>query len=182
MKKSTGIVFVLAVVLAAVAYFYDWKRQPFVEKSPNAVETPFSVESQDIIQITITRAGMTIVFDRKNDGWYISRPIAERADQAALNNVARYISIVPQDTKVPATPELMETYGLINPAQILEFKLQNGETHRLRMGASDFSGLEVYAQVDDSKDVVLISNVLFRSADKSLDEFRDRTGELPGNR
>src|SRR5262249_14696524 len=122
MKKSTGVVFLVVVVLAAVAYFYDWKPRPYQPNLENTVQVPFTVQEEDIIQISITRAGGKLVFDRKNDGWHFPQPVGERANQGAVNNVAHYISIVPEDTKVPATPEQMETYGLNHPAQVVQFK------------------------------------------------------------
>jgi hypothetical protein len=175
MKKSTGIVFLVVLALAAVAYFYDWKRNPYKAEPANGITLPFTVKEEDVTQITLTRQGATVVLDRKEDGWYISKPIATRANQSAVNNIAHYIAIVPQDRTVPSDSEQQNSYGLTNPAQILEFKTRNGETHKLRMGAGDFSGLEVYAQVDDSEEIVLLSNVLFKSSDKSLEELRDRT-------
>jgi len=63
---------------------------------------------------------------------------------------------------------------LQEPAVTLEVKLKNGEQHRLRLGAKDFSGLSVYGLVDDTKEVALLPASLLTSADKSLDDLRDR--------
>ena len=51
----------------------------------------------------------------------------------------------------------------------------DGKTHSLRIGGKDFSGLEVYSQIDDSKDVTLITNNIVDPSDKSLDDLRDHT-------
>ncbi len=177
MKKSTGILFVVAVVLAALAYFYEWKRPAPKDDAANGgggARPTFNVRQEDINQITVTRAGMTMVFDLKSDGWHISQPISAPADQAALGDMANLISEVPLDrtlTNVSAAD--LQTYGLVNPQITVEFKTQNGMSHKLVIGGKDFSNLEIYGYVDDSKDVSLISNVIVTTVDKPLEAFRD---------
>jgi hypothetical protein len=174
MKKNTGILFLVALVLGAGVYFYEWRRQPAKDETQEGVKPAFMIKQEDINEITVTRPSGIMVFDLKSDGWYISKPITARADQTVLGDLTNTLTIEPQDRTLKATPDDLATYGLVKPAITVEFKLQNGTTHKMQIGAKDFSGTEVYAQVDGSKDVVLLSNIIIGSADKPVQEFIDR--------
>ena len=74
MKKSTGIIFLLAVALAAFVYFYDLKHTPPSETPGDTSKPAFSaVNADDISGLTLDRAGTTVVFDRRKDDWYIEQ-------------------------------------------------------------------------------------------------------------
>lgn len=154
MKKSTGIVFLVVVVLAVVAYFREWRNHPSADQdidTSNSVVMAFKVDETQINQIKLTRGGMTVVFDRKEDGWYETSPVMTRADQSAVGDIAHTISELPSDRTLHPTAQEVAGYGLDNPNMIIEFKLQNGTTHTMAIGGKDFSNLKVYARLDGSK-------------------------------
>src|ERR1700733_6842447 len=174
MNKTTGILFLVALVLGAGVYFYEWKRLPPKDATQDeGIKPAFMIKQEDINEITITRASGTIVFDLKGDSWYISKPITARADQTVMGDLTNTLTILPQDRTLKATPNDLVTYGLTKPAMTVDFKLQNGTTHKVLVGTKDFSGTEVYAQMDGSSDVVLLSNIILGSSDKPLQEFID---------
>jgi hypothetical protein len=56
---------------------------------------------------------------------------------------------------------------------MVEVKLKDNKTHRIKLGTKDFSNQSVYAVIDEGKDVSLLPVSLLTSADKSVDDFRD---------
>jgi Domain of unknown function (DUF4340) len=176
MKRSTGIVFLVALVLAAFVYFYEVRRKPASEASTESSSKPaFSLTSGDVKQIKIQRAGAAMDFERKSDGWYMTAPRSLRADGSALDGIAGTLSSVSVDRTFPATPDNLNSFGLKDPAVTVNFTLNNGSSHQVRFGSKDFSSSSIYAQIDDAKQVSLMSDSLFTSADKSPDDFRDKS-------
>src|ERR1700758_4336537 len=154
MKKSTGIIFLLAVALAAFVYFYDLKHAPPSETPGDTSKPAFSaVNADDITGLTLNRAGATVVFERRKDDWYIVQPVATRADQSRLTGITSQIASLRTDRSFPATPEQIASFGLDHPAITLAFTMKNGTKHQLRLGGKDFSGSSIYMLTDnDDKD------------------------------
>jgi len=176
MKRSTGIVFLVALALAAFVYFYDVRRKPASEASSESSSKPaFSLNSADVKQIKIQRAGTAMDFERKSDGWYMTAPRSLRADGSALDGITSTLSSVSVDRTFPATPDSLNSFGLKDPAVTVNFTLNNGTSHQLRFGSKDFSSSSIYALIDDAKQVSLMSDSLYTSADKSPDDFRDKS-------
>lgn len=175
MKRSTGIVFLVALVLAAFVYFYEVKRKPASEASSESPKPAFSLTSSDVKQIKIQRAGTTMNFERKSDGWYMTQPRSQRADGSALDGLASTLSFVSMDRTFPATPDNLSSFGLKDPTVTVNFTLNNGASHELRFGSKDFSASSIYALIDDGKQISLMSDSLYSSADKSPDDFRDKS-------
>jgi len=177
MKRSTGIVFLLAAALAAFVYFYDLKHAPASATSSTDTSKPAftSVTSADVQEIKIQRAGTTMDFDHKSDGWYMTQPRAQRADSSALDGLAGALSYASVDRTFPATPENLSSYGLKDPAVTLDFKLKSGTSHQVRFGAKDFSSSSIYALIDNGSQVSLMSDAVYSSSDKAPDDFRDKS-------
>ena len=178
MKRSTGIVFLLAAALAAFVYFYDLKHTPAASdaSTPAASKPAFtSVTSADVQEIKIQRAGTTMDFDHKTDGWYMTQPRAQRADSSALDGLAGALSYASVDRTFPATPENLGSFGLKDPTVTVDFKLKNGTSHQLRFGAKDFSSSSVYALIDNGSQVSLMADAIYSSSDKAPDDFRDKS-------
>jgi Domain of unknown function (DUF4340) len=175
MKRSTGIVFLVALALAAFVYFYEVKRKPATEASSESSKPAFSLTSTDVKQIKIQRAGTTMDFERKSDGWYMTAPRSQRAEGSVLDGLASSLSFVSVDRTFPATPDNLNSFGLKDPTVTLDFTLNNGTSHELRFGSKDFSASSIYALIDDGKQISLMSDSLYSSADKSPDDFRDKS-------
>jgi uncharacterized protein DUF4340 len=175
MKRSTGIVFLLALALAAFVYFYEVKRKPASEASSESSKPTFSLTSTDVKQIKIQRAGTIMNFERKSDGWYMTQPRSLRAEGSTLDGLANTLSSVNVDRTFPATPDSLSSFGLKDPTVTLDFTLNNGTSHELRFGSKDFSASSIYVLIDDGKQISLMSDSLYTSADKSPDDFRDKS-------
>jgi hypothetical protein len=173
MKKSTGIVFLIALALAGFVYFYDLKHKPASDTAADASKPAFSVASSDLKEIDVDRAGVKASFERRSDGWYMTRPLSARAEQTALNALENELPSVRVDRTIPAGPDNIASFGLKQPVVSLGFTTNSGAQHTLKIGAKDFSGSSVYALVDDGKDVALVSSSILTTSDKSIEDFRD---------
>jgi len=175
MKKTTGIIFLIAVALLAATYFYDWKGKPASEIPADTTKPVFTVSSSDIGNITVHRAGTTIVFERQGNGWAIVQPVTGLADSSVLDGITSELSSVRVARTFPAAPDRLGSFGLTDPVVTIDFTAKGGAKHTLRLGSKDFSGASVFALADDSKNVALLSDTILTSSDKPLDDFRDHT-------
>jgi hypothetical protein len=175
MKKSTGIVFLLAAALAAFVYFYDVKHNSASDTPADSSKPVYSIASPDITALQIDRAGTSAAFEHSADGWYMTKPVATKADATVLDGIASGLSSVRVDRTFPATPDNLKAFGLNEPAVTLAFVMKGGAQHKLLLGGRDFSGSSVYALVDNAKDVSLLSDAILTSSDKNLEDFRDHT-------
>src|SRR5208283_2147545 len=75
----------------------------------------------------------------------------------------------------PGTPDRLKAFGLDTPEVALDFQTKNAAKHSRRLGKKDFTGVSVYAIVDNAKDVALLPESLLVSADKPLQDLRDHS-------
>ena len=179
-KKTTLFLLLGAVILGAAVYYFDWRRsQKESEKLPaDAAKLAFSIQPQDITSLAIKHpanpAEPTLQFEKSDDVWKITQPLETRADQASLDGIIDGLSSARIAETEPGAPDRLKVYGLDPPAVSLEFQLRSGAKHAVALGKKDFTGISVYAIVDDAKDVALLPESLLISSAKSLQDLRDR--------
>jgi hypothetical protein len=186
MKKTTVIILLLAAALAAFVYFYDLKHtkpssisgDTDADSSSSSEDTSkaaFTFAPADVAAMTIERAGTAVVLEKHADAYYMMQPYATRADQSGVGAIAGELASIRVSRTLTATPEQMVIFGLSKPEVEIDFSLKNGAKHKLKLGNKDFSGSSVYAQVDDAKDVSMVSDTILTSSDKPADDFRDQS-------
>jgi hypothetical protein len=180
-KKSTLIVLLVAVIVGAAAYYFDWKRgQKEAENAPaDSTKLAFSLKAGDISALTISYPAdpksQPIHFEKQNGIWQITAPLQTSADDPSLQGILQQLASVRVAQTEPGTPDRLRVFGLDTPALLLDFQMQNGAKHTLHLGKKDFTGVSVYAIVDSAKDVALLPESLLISADKPLQDLRDHS-------
>jgi hypothetical protein len=180
-KKSTLFILLAAIALGAAVYFFDWKRgQKEAEKSAEDSTKPaFSIPAgSEIVSLVLTRpqtAGEAAIhFEKQNGLWQITSPLQTGADQHALQTIVEGIGAAHVEATEPGGPDRLKVYGLDPPTISLDFKLQNGAQHSLKLGSKDFTNSSVYGIVDGAKDAVLLPLSLLTQTNLSLNDLRDR--------
>jgi hypothetical protein len=174
MKRSTLILVLLAAALGAFVYFREYRR-PRAQAKPAATKTAFQFAAADVAGLTVTRAGTSVTIDRQGGQWQITAPVQTRADQGAVGDIVDDLVAATIGRTLPASPDRLRAFGLEPSAVTLGIRLKAGGQHQVALGNLDFSGANVYAQVDGAKEVWLLPADLRSRADKSLDELRDRS-------
>ena len=174
------VVLLAAVALGAAVYYFDWRRSQKENENPSAdAEKPaYSIQPQEVSSLTITHpgnpSGSVLHFEKRGGVWQVTQPIETQADQFSLEGIVNSLSSSRIAQTEPGTPDRLKMFGLDPPAVAIEFQMQNGAKHRLALGNKDFSGISVYAIVDQAKDVALLPESLLLSANKPLQDLRDR--------
>jgi hypothetical protein len=181
-KTTTLLVLVGAVLLGGAVYFFDVKRGEKEKEKATAEEskTAFSITSgAEIKSLTIARpatAGEPPVRLEKRDGaWWIVEPIQTDASDQAVQKMADGIATARVTQTEPGAPDRLKVYGLDPPALSIDFQLQNGSKHSLKLGDKDFTGVSVYAILDGAKDVALLPQTLLTSTVTSVESLRSHS-------
>jgi hypothetical protein len=180
-KKSTLIVLLVAVIVGAAAYYFDWKRgQKESANAPADTTKPaFTLQIDDISSLTISYPAdpksQPIHFEKQNGAWQITSPLQTGADDPSLQGILQQLASDRVAQSEPGTPDRLKVFGLDAPDVALDFQMKNGAKHSLRLGKKDFTGVSVYAIVDNAKDVALLPESLLVSADKPLQDLRDHS-------
>lgn len=177
MKRNTLILLVVAAALVVAVYFLEIKNaKPLGEEETETKSKPaFTFKREDIASITVTRAGENVTLESHDGKWVISQPLNATADETAADSIARAVADSKIERTITASDEDKKSYGLAEPAVTLQIKLAAGEEHTIKLGIKDFSGLSAYAQFDQQNEVALVGSSLLTSADKSLDDLRDKS-------
>ena len=174
MKKSTLIVLVLAAALGGFVYYHDIRNGgPKPAATPEA-KPAFTFNPQDVTAVTIVKPSQTLEFEKKSGDWMVTKPIDTKADAAAVDGISNQLSDL-RPTSTLAAQNDLSAFGLANPAITVDLQLKNGSKKELELGSKDFSGESVYGIADGSKQISLFPEYILTSADKSLDDWRDRT-------
>jgi len=174
MKRSTLILLLAAAALGAFVYFYEVKGGKSRDEKPDTTKPAFNFKREDVSALTVTRAGQTVQIENQDNKWVIKQPVNAPADETAVNAIVNDLTSARVERGIKASADEIKSYGLQEPAVTVEVKLKSGEQHKVRLGSKDFSGLSVYGQVDQGQEVALLPSSLLTSADKPLNDLRDR--------
>jgi hypothetical protein len=172
MKKSTLILFLLAVTAGAAVWYFEFYRQP--EEKPPSAGLAFAFTRDDVMTILIHRGDDALTLERRGDAWRMTSPLDSATDASAVDAVLSSLTSARVERRFPATPEKLKEFELNAPRVSLEVKLKSGASHRVAFGANDFSNSNTYVLLDDAKEVSFIARDLLAAVDKPVLEFRDR--------
>jgi hypothetical protein len=177
-KKPTLIILVLAIVLGAGVYYYQSKHA--TPDTPADTSKPaFTMQPGDIQTLTVQHLtpqdSAPLQIEKHGDDWQITKPVDTPADKPSVDGIADGIAAARVSQTEPGSPDRLKAYGLQPGDVSIEFKLKNGTTHKILLGDKDFTGENVYATIDSGTDVSLLPLSLLTSADKGLEDLRDKT-------
>lgn len=175
MKRSTLILLLAALVGGILIYFLEIKPGKPRDEEPKVAKEAFSFKREDIVGVAVTRGGETINMEAADNKWLIKSPVNATADDTALNSLIGDLvtARIEREFASPSADAVKE-YGLDSPAVKLEIKLKDGKTHRIELGGKDPLGSSVYAKLDGSSNITVLGASLLTSADKPLNDWRDR--------
>lgn len=175
MKKSTLILLLVAVAAGVAVYYLEYKPGKPRDEEKDETRPAFTFTREQISGITVTRGGQKLDFAPENNKWMIRQPVSAVADESAMNVLLGDLTGARIEREFAAGQGEMAGYGLTQPAVRIEIKLKDGKTHRIDLGSKDVIGSSAYAKLDGNANVAMVPATLLTSADKTLDEFRDRS-------
>jgi len=177
-KSSTLIVLVAAILLGGAFYYFDLRKGDKDKLPADETKPAFAIASpSDVTSMTLTRpatpAEPAIRLEKRDGSWEIAAPLLTGADQTVAERIVNGVAGARVSQTEPGTPDRLKVFGLDPPAVELDFQLQNGSKHSLKLGGKDFTGISVYAILDGGKDVALVPQTLLTSTAVNVEELRD---------
>jgi hypothetical protein len=179
-KKTTLFVLLGALVLGGAFYYFDWKRGKKADDFAVAdtSKPAFKISAAgDINSITVSRPGASgvpaIHLEKRGSLWQILQPMQTDASQRVAEQITSGLASARVSVTEPGTPDRLKVYGLDPPTVSVEFQLQNGMKHSLKLGNKEFTGALVYAILDDAKKVALVPSSLLVNTNLNFSDFRD---------
>ncbi|MYA51741.1 MAG: hypothetical protein F4185_05325 [Chloroflexi bacterium] len=154
--KSAIVRFVLLLIVA-FAVVAAWLLVSGDADEPEA--TPlrarlYTASQDDIVNVTVQTEAGTVMFERRDDGWYF-------ADSPVPVNLDRWGGVVlllsgPEVERQLAAPVALSEFGLDEP-DIVSVGLEGGSRVEVRLGAETPDGRNVYTQLEGKPEAALVN-------------------------
>jgi hypothetical protein len=154
LEKTTLVLMLLALGFGSIVYFVEIRGKSQKEDASAIAQKLVSFQNDDIQSFTVNIPEYTLTIERfyaKKPGetnWRIKSPFQGFASEASVAFLLDKITTGKRDRALSIPANSRKEYGLEKPPEIVEIKLKNGQTHKLVVGNSDFTGQLLYAEVD----------------------------------
>ena len=154
--KSAVVRLVLLLIVASAAVA-AWVLVSGGDDEPEATLLAarlYTAAQDDIVNVTVQTETGTVMFERRDDGWYF-------ADSLVPVNLDRWGGVVlllsgPEVERWLAAPSVLSEFGLDEPGTV-SVGLARGSRVAVRLGAETPDGRNVYTQLEGKSEVALVN-------------------------
>lgn len=172
---SKGRLAVSLALLGAVAggyLYYERVILPAREQEERAAGHLFTLAAGAVNKIEIARPGGDhVALERKNNVWWITRPVDTRADADTVKRLLESAADTKSERGMDG-PRLLEEYGLADPVRVT--MASPGATETLSIGAQNPSGASYYALTEGARRPRLAPKSDLERLMPSLFDLRDK--------
>lgn len=168
--RSTLFLGLIAVALGAYLYFVEFERA--AQEAKKRVLLEFDQESG--VALTLTYPDREIELQKRDDGWWLVKPIDTRADETTVKNLLRAVAECEVKKNLEDVPSDLAPFGLDKPAVVIHLRLKDRDLPLIRVGKQTPVGYSAYVQRADEPKIYL-TNAAFRAGlEKQPDDLRDK--------
>ncbi len=172
--KKTLIFAVALAILAATYFLWDRPARQKKEQQAAAGEQIVAMNWDAVDRIELVRGGASTVFEKKNGEWSMTVPLADEADNWAVQALVSAIQHANPTRKLEQLPaDYAKTFGLAQPRTVAKFTA-GGQTQTVLIGNMNPVGETTYVQPQGANVVYLVAAATIAALDKSVDEMRRR--------
>lgn len=174
--KNTLLLLVLAGAIYGFIHFYE-SKQPTTQEAAERAGRVVQFDRDKIRKITIRTNDNKIEFEKKDGVWFMEKPLKDRADATALNQLFTTAESLKSEQAIATDKDSggkdqLKEFGLGGPEMRVSFVGAEKPVDILFGKDAAVEG-KLYVRLDDSKTAHVISNDLKNQITKKVDEFRD---------
>lgn len=170
MKLKKEYIILTAILVALILYLALHRSNRTHYQLPELSE----ISGKHISKLEITKAGNSIIFNKKDDTWYIE-PKEYRADSTKVKNMMNVIEKLKLTALVSESKNYIR-YDLINDKNI-HVKAWQGKTllREFDIGKAAPTFKHTFVKLPNNPNVYHARGDFRRNFDRSVDDFRDKT-------
>jgi hypothetical protein len=185
MRLKTNLVVGLVFVgLLGYVYLFEVKKRDEQREAAEKSGLLLDIEEDDVAKLTIDKGDTVIVLESRQDGWWLTQPVADLADDAAVGRLIRNLGesererVIADSASIADAPDKAAQYQLQPPR--LEVTVETKEqaptpSATIRYGAENPTDTYVYVQqAGENPEVFTVRAWRYDNVDKGLFELRDR--------
>src|SRR5215470_9079897 len=173
--KSTGILFLVFIVLGGYVYFTEYRGQGEKQKKEEAKKKAFQVDEKDITELTLTYPDRTISAVKKGDKqWEMTSPAGMDTDPEEWQLLASNIPRIEREDTVDPNAQDLTPFGLKDPVVRVSAKTKDGKTLDILFGADNPKKTFTYAKFGNGNDVFLTSSNWEKTFTKTVADLRNK--------
>lgn len=175
MKLKGRTLLVLALLLFGGYAVYDYMQDKKVEEKKLTDSQLMTVNFEQVDQVMIERGGQVISLKRSVDGWDLTSPLQDHADNIVtddfVKNVAaeKIIDVAKEGDKIE-----WSTFGLDKPLAKITFATTSGTKNSFEISEKRNFEENAFARRDGEDRVLIVNSVWQNRARKDVIDFRDR--------
>lgn len=175
MKLKGRTLLVLALLLFGGYAVYDYMQDKKIEDKKLTDSQLLTVNFEQIDQVTIDRGGQVISLKRSVDGWDVTSPLHDQADNVVaddfVKNVAteKIIDVAKEGDKID-----WSTFGLDKPLAKITFMTTSGAKNSFEISEKRNFEENAFARRDGENRVLIVNSIWQNRARKEVTDFRDR--------
>lgn len=177
--KPRLTLFLLLLVAAAAAYiFLVENKLPGTLEKADLARHLLRIDRDGIDSITIRSSETRIELRRARDQWRIQEPLQDRADPLVLSQVFTSLETLHSEAAVPRETddrkkERLREFGLTSPESRIRLSGPKQKPVELLLGKDSAVEGRIYAKLENSPDVHVVSSEIRTLLGKKVDTFRD---------
>lgn len=175
--RSTLLLLVVAGALGSYIYFVE-RHRPSAKEAYEQHQKVLEVDRDRVNSVSIKNTETKIELRRKeNNTWFLDDPVKDRADSMVMNTLFTTLESLKHSAVIGegkgATKEQLKEFGFTNTET--KIKLAGSDKPvELLLGKDAAVEGKLYAKLEGSDVVYVISNDLKNQLSKKVDDFRDR--------
>lgn len=175
-NRAKNLWMLAAVVVLVIGYaFYDFKSDERTQQQKEEKSYLISLKPEQINGLKIKNNAGEVEIIRNKDGWQMTAPLKELADQSAVDG---YLSAVVDEKSTDVAMEKADIdwaqYGLDKPQGVLTLKDNAGKETVIAIGSrKNFQG-DAFIRRNNENRVLVGANTWFTRINQNLTDFRDK--------